>query len=272
MAKYPIWQVDAFASRLFAGNPAAVVVLPYWLGDKQLAAIAQENNLSETAYLVGAGDNTWELRWFTPAVEVPLCGHATLASAYVLQTELGFAPPFHFLTRSAGVLTVTATAQGLEMALPRRNLLPGGDPGKVENAIGIRVLETRLVPVAGDETILALVENESSLMTMRPDIAAVAALDARSLIVTAPADGGDFVSRFFAPRHGLDEDPVTGSAHCALAPYWAERLNKTEFQARQISRRGGELFCRLVDDIVYVSGNAVLYLAGEIRLGQSEIR
>lgn len=264
MPEFRIFQVDAFTRTPFSGNPAAVVLLDEWLPDVVLTAIASENNLAETAFLVEAADGGHELRWFTPTTEVPLCGHATLASAQVLAEELGLAPPFRFHTRKSGTLLVERSDTGFAMRLPRRKVISGGNPAEIAALLGIPVLETRFVPVDGDETVLALVPDEGALMAMRPDIQAIAALDARSLLVTARGDTVDFVSRYFAPRFGIDEDPVTGSAHCALAPFWAEKLGKAAFTARQLSRRGGNLTCRLEDHAVIVGGDAVLYLRGTI--------
>lgn len=264
MAEFRMCQVDAFTRTRFAGNPAAVVLLDSWLPDSVLTAIAAENNLAETAFLVSADEDGHELRWFTPTTEVPLCGHATLASALVLADEIGLSPPFRFHTRKSGTLRVDRSEAGFAMRLPRRRVDPGGDPAEIAAVLGIPVLETRFVPVDGDDTVLALVADEGALMTMRPDIRAIAALDARSLLVTAKGDSVDFVSRYFAPRFGIDEDPVTGSAHCALAPFWAAKLGGTTFTARQLSRRGGSLTCRLEDDAVIIGGQAVLYLRGTI--------
>ena len=264
MADFRMFQVDAFTRTRFAGNPAAVVLLDSWLPDSVLTAIAAENNLAETAFLISAAEDGHELRWFTPTTEVPLCGHATLASALVLADEIGLSPPFRFHTRKSGTLRVDRSEEGFAMRLPRRRVDPGGDPAEIAAVLGIPVLETRFVPVDGDDTVLALVADEGALMTMRPDIRAIAALDARSLLVTAKGDSVDFVSRYFAPRFGIDEDPVTGSAHCALAPFWAAKLGGTTFTARQLSRRGGSLTCRLEDDAVIIGGQAVLYLRGTI--------
>ncbi|WP_336740909.1 PhzF family phenazine biosynthesis protein [Aureimonas altamirensis] len=264
MAQLRMFQVDAFTKTRFAGNPAAVVLLDTWLPDAVLTAIAAENNLAETAFLVATAQDGYELRWFTPTSEVPLCGHATLASALVLADEIGLSPPFQFHTRKSGTLQVDRSETGYSMRLPRRTVVPGGDPAEIAAVLGIPVLETRFVPVDGDDMVLAVVADEGALMAMRPDIRAIAALDARSLLVTAKGDSVDFVSRYFAPRFGIDEDSVTGSTHCALTPFWAERLGKTSLTARQLSKRGGSLTCQLDDDAVIIGGEAVLYLRGTI--------
>ncbi|MCQ8783980.1 PhzF family phenazine biosynthesis protein [Mangrovibrevibacter kandeliae] len=262
-----IFQVDAFTSTLFSGNPAAVVPLESWLPDATLQAIAAENNLSETAYLVPAGSAAWELRWFTPAAEVPLCGHATLASAHVLFEILGAqAPALTFHTRWSGDLVVERDGARLAMRLPRRRTMPVDQADVAAGVLGLRPRETFVVPVQDDETLLAVFASEAEVRDLTPDLAAMRRIDARGVLVTAPGTQADFVSRYFAPKYGIDEDPVTGSAHCALVPFWAERLNKTDFIARQLSKRGGELHCRLEEDRVVVAGRAVLYLSGEIHL------
>ena len=262
-----IYQVDAFTDTLFAGNPAAVVPLEAWLPDATLQKIAAENNLSETAYLVPAGPSRWELRWFTPTIEVPLCGHATLASAYVLAELLGeTGPVLTFVTRQSGELTVTRDGKRFAMRLPRRRVLPSDAIDAVAAALGTRPQAVLKVPAVDDDTAFAVFGSASDVRALQPDMRAVAALPVRNIIATAPGDDCDFVSRMFAPKAGIDEDPVTGSAHCSLVPFWAERLGKTAFHARQVSARGGELFCTLEEDAVIVAGAAVLYLKGMIAL------
>ena len=266
MTMLPIYQIDAFTKSVFAGNPAAVVPLDAFLPDTLLQKIALENNLSETAYVVPAGPDRWELRWFTPTIEVPLCGHATLASAFLLDEILGAAvDTMTFVTRQAGDLVVSKeTGGGYAMRLPRRNA--GGPVGiaPVEAVLGARPDDVLVVPANDDDTYLAIFSNERAVADLTPDFAAMTKLPCRNIIATAPGDTVDFVSRMFAPNAGIDEDPVTGSANCSLAPYWAGRLGKTEFVARQISARGGDIVCRLEDDVVVVAGHAVLYLKGEI--------
>jgi PhzF family phenazine biosynthesis protein len=256
--KLPMFQVDAFTGRLFGGNPAAVVVLERWLPDEVLTAIAAENNLAETAFVI-PGSNEIPLRWFTPSVEVDLCGHATLAAAHVLFKH--FTPATHqltFTTRS-GHLLVTAEEDDLTLDFPSRPGVPVEVSEQLVSALGVRPKEA-----LRSRDILAILDSESEVRNLRPDFARIAALDAVAVIVSAPGESVDFVSRFFAPRMGIPEDPVTGSAHCTLAPYWAARLGKSSMKAQQLSARLGELRCRLSGDRVFISGKAVEYLRGEI--------
>lgn len=259
--KFPLYQIDAFASDVFKGNPAAVCPLGEWLDDELLQAIAVENNLSETAYLV-AKDGAYDLRWFTPAAEVDLCGHATLASAHVVFEHLEKnAAEVHFDTRS-GRLSVLREADGLlAMDFPAQ---PGA-PVKVSEDI-IAGLGAEPSYLFAGEDLMAVFERESQIRVIEPDQAALKELEGRGVIITAPGEEVDFVSRFFAPKYNIPEDPVTGSAHCMLTPYWAERLGKTELQARQISARGGELACSLEGARVRISGHAAEYMIGEISL------
>ena len=261
--KLPIYQVDAFTDRTFGGNPAAVVPLEAWPPDALMQAIALENNLSETAFFVREGDH-YGLRWFTPQIEVSLCGHATLASAFVLYECLGAsAGVLEFETRSGRLRVSRGDAGRLVMDLPSWMPAAWDDLPAVAGAL-------RAAPSAASKSRdgLALFASESEVRALAPDFAAVEELDCLGLIATAPADsaGVDFVSRFFAPGAGIDEDPVTGSAHCTLIPFWAERLGKSEMVAHQISARGGELFCRQRGDRVEVAGRATLYLAGSIEI------
>lgn len=257
---FPLYQVDAFTRRVFAGNPAAVCPLPYWLPDAVLQAIAAENNLSETAFFVAEGEG-WRLRWFTPLTEVDLCGHATLAAAHVLFSHLGpGGPEVVFETRS-GRLRVRREADRLEMDFPARPPLPCPAPEALIAGLGCRPLE---VPAADDY--IAVLADEAAVRAIVPDLGQLANLDRRGVCVTAPCRDVDFVSRFFAPRLGIPEDPVTGSAHCELAPYWAGRLGRTALSARQVSRRSGEIACRLAGDRVFLAGHAVTFLVGEMAL------
>ena len=260
MMRLPIYQVDAFADRVFRGNPAAVCPLETWLPDATLQGIAAENNLSETAFFVREG-NDYALRWFTPSVEVDLCGHATLASGYVV---MRFLEPqrerVSFHTAKAGTLVVNRRADMLVMDFPAWPAVPVAPPPRLFAALGGTPRE---VLRARDH--LVLYGSAAEIAALTPDLAALAKVDCWAVIVTAQGENGvDFVSRFFAPAQGVPEDPVTGSAHCTLVPYWAKRLGKTEFEARQLSRRGGALSCALDGDRVSIAGKAVLYLEGRI--------
>jgi PhzF family phenazine biosynthesis protein len=261
--RIPLYQVDAFTGRLFAGNPAAVCPLEEWLPEATMQAIAAENNLAETAFFV-AQDGGYLLRWFTPTVEVDLCGHATLASGYVVLHIL--APgrrSVRFDTAKAGLLEVTRDGDLLAMDFPAWP--PEAEPADaaVLAAVGRAPAESH---VARGRT-LAVYGCTEDVAALQPNFAAMRRIPGASVIATAPGrDGVDFVSRYFALNHGVDEDPVTGSAHCVLTPYWAERLGKERLEARQISARGGELICTLRGDRVTLTGRAVLYLDGAINL------
>lgn len=260
----PIYQVDAFAATVFAGNPAAVMPLPHWLDDASLQAIAMENNLSETAFLVPC-DTGYELRWFTPAVEVDLCGHATLAAAHTLFQHLGHgADEVRFQTRS-GELRVRPAGEGLIMDFPATPLVPAEVDPAISRALGA-VADSALIPRDNPHVVVYVFASERDVAALRPDFAALVAASRHCVIATAPGDDCDFVSRFFAPQVGIDEDPVTGSAHCALVPYWAKRLKQARLQARQISARGGELACELKGGRVFMSGRAVTYMQGLVTL------
>lgn len=263
--RLPIYQIDAFAGEVFRGNPAAVVPLEKWLPDATLQAIANENNLAETAYFVPEGDG-WSLRWFTPLVEVDLCGHATLASAHLIFSRLRpDASSVRFQTRS-GLLTVTREGNLLALDFPA--LRPKREANEstrsaVDAAMGSAALELWRA-----RDLLALLPSAAAVRALRPNLDAIARLDAFALIVTAPGDepGVDFVSRFFAPAKGVPEDPATGSAHCTLTPFWAERLGRTQLAAHQVSARGGRLSCMDRGDRVTIAGQAVLYLEGTIEI------
>jgi predicted PhzF superfamily epimerase YddE/YHI9 len=255
-----LFQVDAFTDRPFHGNPAAVVPLAQWLPDATLQAIAAENNLSETAYFVQQGER-YHLRWFTPVCEVNLCGHATLASAWVLWEKLGErASLIRFDTRG-GELRVTRADGLLWLDFPADPPRPCAAPPVLVSGLGV---PPREVLLAGNY--VALYDDEAAVRALTPDFRQLATLDNHGVIVTAPGKDCDFVSRFFAPRFGIDEDPVTGSAHCTLAPLWAGRLGKTALRARQISHRGGELRCETAGERVRIGGQASAYLEGEIEL------
>jgi PhzF family phenazine biosynthesis protein len=256
--KFPLFQIDAFSSHLFGGNPAAVVLLESWLPDKVLAAIAAENNLSETAFVI-PGANEIPLRWFTPTVEVDLCGHATLAAAHVLFRHfIPSANQLTFATRS-GNLVVVRDADRLTLDFPARPGVPVEISEQLVSVLGVRPREVFLA-----RDLLAILDCESEVQNLQPDFARIATLDAFAVIVSAPGEAVDFVSRFFAPGAGIPEDPVTGSAHCTLVPYWAARLGKLSLTAKQLSPRGGDLSCRLSGNRVLISGSAAEYLRGEI--------
>ena len=256
--KLPLYQVDAFTSRPFGGNPAAVVLLDDWLPDAILAAIAAENNLAETAFVIPRPDLV-PLRWFTPTVEVDLCGHATLAAAHVLfRYSFPLANRLTFSSRS-GNLIVTRDGELLSMDFPSR---PGKPVALTDTMVAALGSGPREALLARD--LMAIFDTESEVRAFRPDFQRIASLDAFAVIVTAPGDTVDFVSRFFAPRAGITEDPATGSAHCTLVPYWAARLGKSDLVAKQLSARGGDFLCNLRGDRVVIAGRTVEYLRGEI--------
>ncbi len=255
------YQVDAFASRPFSGNPAAVMPLPEWLPDETLQAIAAEHNLAETAFFVPQGRD-FHLRWFTPTVEVPLCGHATLASAYIVFNELDRARnEVVFHTRS-GALTVVCDGDRLLMDFPAYGTEPAShtEVAPVTEALGAKVIDLRR-----DRQYVAVLESEDVVRNLKPDLARVAALPL-DVFVTARGAKADFVSRVFLPKIGIPEDPVTGGAHCYLAPYWSEVLERKTFFARQVSQRGGELWLRLEGDRLKMAGHAVLTVTGQVHI------
>ena len=255
------YQVDAFARRVFEGNPAAVCPLEAWLPDELMQAIAMENNLSETAFFVPEGDG-YRLRWFTPLAEVDLCGHATLASAHVILNVLGEKKDrVDFETRS-GKLTVTRDGDMLAMDFPAQPPKRVEIPETLVAGLGARPVE-----VLANIDYVAVFEDEATIRALTPDLGRLAELELRGVSVTAPGTDHDFVSRFFAPKVGVPEDPVTGSAHCKLVPYWAGRLGKDELTARQVSRRGGDVRCRLMGDRVMLSGSAVTFMEATIEVG-----
>ncbi|MDY7232752.1 PhzF family phenazine biosynthesis protein [Hyalangium rubrum] len=253
-----LFQVDAFSSRVFGGNPAAVVPLESWLPDATLQAIALENNLSETAFFVKEPAG-WHLRWFTPAQEVDLCGHATLGAAFVLfqHVQPGL-ERVEFASRS-GPLVVTRDGDWLVLDFPSRPPKPLAMSSALAEALGAAPRE-----LLAARDWVAVFDSEAEVRALRPDMAKLSALNTFAVAVTAPGTDVDFVSRFFAPRAGVPEDPVTGSAHCSLVPYWAKRLGKSRLRARQVSARGGELRCEDLGERVHIAGQAVLYLSGHI--------
>jgi PhzF family phenazine biosynthesis protein len=277
MMKLKLWQVDAFATRSLEGNPAAIVPLESWLDTALMQAIAAENNVAETAFFVRTGPGAYDLRWFAPKLEVDLCGHATLASAWVLYRLLGeTAPQLRFATRS-GELVVERGANGLTMSLPSAPSQPFEAPiGFRENlgrSLGAAPAELHISEKggAGARALLAVWDSPEAVkaLALQPDLADILMqVHCGSLVATAAGGGSphDMVSRFFAPHYGVPEDPVTGSAHCSLTPFWAKRLNKTTLKARQASRRGGDLLCTDAGARTLITGDCALYLSGEIEV------
>ena len=258
----PIYQLDAFTTRRFSGNPAAVMPLNSFLPDATLQAIAAENNLAETAFLVRDGDD-YRLRWFTPAVEVPLCGHATLASAAVVMERLEPGRSRVIFQSASGPLAVRREASRYVMQFPARAAEPVDAPAGLADALGVVPVATFINPF----NYMVLLQEAQVVRELSPDFAAIARLDRSGVIVTAAGDKGyDCVSRYFAPAKGIAEDPVTGAAHCMLAPYWAKRLKKREIRAFQASHRGGEVLCRVTENGVELEGSCVFYLEGQVEI------
>ena len=261
MNNIPIYQVDAFTGELFRGNPAAVCPLDKWLPDEKMQAIAAENNLSETAFFIPRGRD-YQLRWFTPAIEVDLCGHATLATAHVLFEHLGFQESTANFHSRSGRLSVSREGGFYIMDFPTDILEPALAPKVLTEALKIQPREV----LAGREDFLVVLDSEAQIAALQPDFRLFRQVKGRGVIVTAPGDAVDFVSRCFFPNAGIDEDPVTGSAHTTMIPYWAERLGKQELAARQISLRGGEIKCTMLGERVALAGKAVTYMEGTLRL------
>jgi len=256
----PIYQADAFTNKLFGGNPAAICPLTEWLPDATMQKIANENNLAETAFFV-PNENGFKLRWFTPEFEIDLCGHATLASAHIIFTELGYSKDtIHFETVKAGVLTVKKDGDKYTMDFPSRPPIGIEVPNGLVEAFGEKAPKA----VLRSRDYFLVYDSEDDVVDIMPDFSALSKFDTVGFIVTAKGKNSDFVSRFFAPGAGIPEDPVTGSAHCNLIPYWADKLGKTQLHAYQLSPRKGELWCELKGDRVLMSGNVVTYLKGEI--------
>lgn len=260
-----LWHVDAFADRPFVGNPAAVCLLDSWLDDRLLLAVAAENNLSATAYLVRQHDE-YHLRWFTPQCEIKLCGHATLATAFIVLNILNpLRDTVRFETRFSGSLTVRCEGSLLAMDFPAFPLRPSAISSQdLMQALG---MDAPLVTILeANSTYFVVCDSEDTVRKLRPNFAVLEKLHPFVVAVTAPGENCDFVSRYFAPSYGVSEDPVTGSSHCALASYWAQRLGKANLHARQLSARGGELWCELAGQRVTIKGNAVLTLQGSLSL------
>ena len=250
------FEIHSFTDEVFHGNPAGVCPLDEWIPDEMMQQIAAENNVSETAFFV-PNQESYELRWFTPKTEVDLCGHATLASAYVLFEHLGYDQEVIKFVTQSGELLVRKFGSSIAMDFPSRPGIPTTVPDGLFEGLGIRNAE-----VLKARDYLVVLDNEEDVWAIEPDFDKLATVDCTGIIVTAPGEEVDFVSRFFAPKVGVPEDPVTGSAHCTLAPYWSKCLGMTDLSARQLSARGGELACRLVDDRVHIAGRAVLYFKG----------
>lgn len=257
----PIYQVDAFTDRLFGGNPAAVIPLDKWLSDEILQAVAVENNLSETAFFT-QDSNGYHIRWFTPACEVDLCGHATVATAHVLWQHLGYGEQEISFHSRSGMLGVKKEGNWYTLDFPTDEIRRIETPEIILQALDFTPAEVWV----GREDYLVLVDNQKMVEEIRPDFKILSRLKSRGIIVTAEGDDADFVSRCFFPAFGIDEDPVTGSAHTTLTPFWAKRLNKPDFIARQVSARGGYLKCRLQGERTIISGQAVTYLEGKITI------
>jgi len=257
--KLQIYQADAFAAGLFKGNPAAVVPLTEWLTNETLQQIAMENNLSETAFFIPEGDH-FHIRWFTPKAEVKLCGHATLATAHILFNELDFQGEQIEFNSQSGILTVKKVGDNLQLDFPADFAQPVEPIPVFAEAFGTHPLAT----FKGRTDYLLLFDSEETIQRFQPDISLLLSTNARGIMVTAKGNEVDFVSRFFAPAVGVNEDPVTGSAHTTLIPFWSKRLNKTEMTALQLSERGGQLWCTHNGDRVLIAGKAATYLRGEI--------
>ena len=254
------FEVNSFTNTVFKGNPAGVCPLDSWIDDDLMQKIATENGLSETAFFVPEDDH-YELRWFTPKIEVDLCGHATLASAYVLFEHLGFEGEVVVFNTQSGELKVARSGSSIIMDFPSRPAKPIDAPDDLMSGLSFPSKE-----VYKSNDYMVVYPSEEIVRNVEPDIDELGKLDCTGIIITAPGDDVDFVSRFFAPQAGIAEDPVTGSAHCTLAPYWADRLGKTDLTARQVSERGGEIACRVADDRVHIAGQAVLYLKGFLNI------
>ena len=257
----PIYQIDAFASELFKGNPAAVCPLDEWLPDELMQSIAEENNLSETAFFV-PNDDGFHIRWFTPTSEVDLCGHATLATAHVLFHILDYSKDQIAFESRSGILTVARDNDWLTMDFPAQPPVACELPEEV-----IKAFDRMPVECLQSEDLIVVFQREADVEMAKPDFNQLMQLDLRGVAITAPSSRWDFVARFFAPKYGIAEDPVTGSAYTQLVPYWASRMGSKRFRVKQVSSRGGELSCEMVKDRVFISGRAVKYLEGKIHIG-----
>lgn len=252
--------VHSFTDAVFGGNPAGVCPLDEWIDDQLMQKIAAENRVSETAFFVPEGGG-YRLRWFTPVAEVDLCGHATLAAAYVLFHHLGYEEDLVVFNSASGELPVQRLGRAMVMSFPARPAEKVDAPEALVAGLRCRTDEAYRA-----RDYMVVLDNEDEVLAVDPDFDELRKLDCTGIIVTAPGSDVDFVSRFFAPAVGVDEDPVTGSAHCTLAPYWGDRLGKDDLSARQISARGGELACKLVKDRVHIAGRAALYVKGMLEV------
>lgn len=261
MRKVKLFQVDAFTDKTFGGNPAAVCVFDKWPSDQLMQNIAAENNLAETAFLV-KDKHGYEIRWFTPTVEVDLCGHATLAGAYVVFNFQNYkGETISFKSKNSGILYVLKKDNLLTLDFPVDKILKTNIPDGLQEALGTnKIIEV----YKGKTDYLVVLQDQQQVLSIEPNMYLLNQIEARGIIVTSAGDNVDFVSRFFGPRVGVPEDPVTGSAHTTLIPYWAEKLNKKNLKAQQLSKRGGELYCELSGERVFIGGKAALYLEGEI--------
>ena len=258
--KTPIYQIDTFSSKIFGGNPAAVCPLDSWLSNDILQNIAEENNLSETAFFVEE-NGEFHIRWFTPSVEVDLCGHATLASAFVIFNIIGHTNNKIIFHSKSGDLSVYQDKDWLVMDFPSTPPIACDAPSEIIEAFGIEPIE-----VLKSNDYIVVFENENEILSLSPNLSFLENIDGRGVIITSKGKNSDFVSRFFAPKCGVNEDPVCGSAHCSLTPYWAKKLNKNKLAARQLSNRGGLLRCELIDNRVLISGQAIMYLEGTLHV------
>jgi PhzF family phenazine biosynthesis protein len=264
MTTLRLYQIDAFASGVFRGNPAAVCPLEAWLPDDLLQKIASENNLPETAFFIAAG-GAFELRWFTPTQEVALCGHATLAAAFALFRLLGHQDPVVHFESKSGPISVRSAGEMLTLDFPRVAMEPVAEPPE-QLLAGLGVEPASVLKANSDPNYYAIFTSEQAVRKLRPDLEALARLHPFGTVISAKGDRYDIVSRYFAPSYGIPEDPVTGSIHCALAPYWGARLGRSVLRAHQASARGGDLRCEVQGDRVLVSGTAHLYLEGTIHV------
>lgn len=258
--KIPFFQVDAFTNKLFGGNPAGVCPLNYWVDIALMQNIAAENNLAETAFFV-RNNNNFDLKWFTPETEIDLCGHATLAAAHIIFNRLDYSEDTIRFNTKSGELIVTKAGDLLSLNFPARKPVAVDTPDMLVKGLGARPIETLKA-----RDYLAVFNTQNDILSITPDFTILKKLDCVGIIVTAKGEKADFISRFFAPAVGVDEDPVTGSSHVSLIPYWAEKLNKTKLHAYQLSKRKGEIFCEHLGNRVIMSGKSVIYLTGEIEI------